>query len=396
MSSLTSRASLYKPASGETVNVTTDINNNWDSIDLNMNFRSCTSGTRPSTKWDGLAIHETDTNRQYVWNSSPASSGWYEIYGAGGSISQINLSAATTATMSITSNTTGDGNKRLQIRGDGRLEWGSGSATPDAFIRRTGVNALTTDGDLTIVSTATVQSTTDSTALNVTGGGTFAKSLSVGGTASLGGGTGVLGLKNAATAPTTSPSSGIVLFSESGQFKSRNTSGSVNFLNGAMALSTTQTRASFTTDANLAVLTIPANDIVVGATYRIKAWGTAGSTGTPTYTFTAKIGGASGTSLGSIGVVTASGISGRPWVIDSSLVVLTSGGSGTGYGNIVFHGHLGTSGTSTTTAELRLGGATASAINWTASQDFVITVGCSANSASNTVTCQGAILERVS
>ncbi len=396
MSGLTSRASLYKPASGETVNVTTDINNNLDAIDLNMNFRSCTSSTRPSTKWDGLCIHETDTNRQYIWNSSPATSGWFEIYGGGGSISQINLSAATTATMSVTSNVSGDSNKRLQVRGDGRLEWGSGSGATDSFLRRTGVNALTTDGDLTIASTATIQSSTDSTALNVTGGGTFAKSLTVGGTASLAGGVGVLGLKNAATAPTAVPSNGIVLYSENGLLKTSNVSGASSIVNGAYRLSATNTVASSTTETDICVLTIPANDAVTGATYRITAWGTCShTTGSPTIQWQALLG---ANSLSGTSALTCNSTAAtlRPWRAQADLVCLGTGASGPWFGTLaVTHTSNTTTAASATDPQHRILGTATVANATTSSNDFKLTFKWSANSASNTMTCRGYSAERI-
>lgn len=396
MSGLTSRLSLYKPASGENVNVTTDINNNWDSLDLNANFRSCTSSTRPSTKWDGLSIHETDTNRQYIWNSSPATSGWFEIYGAGGSINQINLSAATTATNTLTSNTTGDTNKRLQVRGDGRLEWGSGTATPDAFLRRTGVNALTTDGSLTVATTTTVQSTTDSTALSVSGGGTFSKSLTVAGSASLGGGQGVFNLRNATTAPTASSTDGVIVYSESNQLKQRTASGSIQFVGGTLGLSSTTTVASTAAETNIVSVTIPANDAVAGATYRLKAWGHASTTGTPSLYFKALLGanqmGVTGTA-GTAGFTTAT-VSLHSWTAEIDVVCLASN---SWFGNLTVVENISVSGTApVSSAAVRSdGGGTVGNLT-SSSNALILAVKWGTSSASNTLTCRGYTVERLS
>lgn len=399
MSSLTTRMSLYKPVSGENVNVVTDLNNNWDSLDLNMNFRSCTSVTRPSTVWDGLNIHETDTNRFYVWNATPASSGWYELYSSGGTISQINLSGATTGANTLTSKVSGDANPRLQTRADGRLEWGSGSATPDTFLRRTGVNALTTDGGFTVVGSAAISATTESTALTVAGGATVSKSLTVGGSASLGGAQGALGLKNITTAPTADPASGLLLYSNSGQLTSMNPQGLTIRLNGATQLSNSQNRNNFTSNVALGTLTIPGNDPIVGATYRIKAWGIASAltATTPTYTFILKINGVSGTALATAAVTTASGISNRPWMIDGYVTITTAGAAGACMGQMMYHGLLTTTTTiSTTTPEFRLDGtATVGSQNFTTDTDFSLTITCSAANASNSVTMSGMIAERV-
>lgn len=329
MSSTTSRASLYKPASGENVNVVTDVNNNWDTVDLNMNFRTCTSSTRPSTKWDGLCIHETDTRKSYVWNSTPAVSGWYQIYTAEAALDVVNVSGASTGAFTVTSKTTGNANPRFAVRSDGLLAWGDGTAAVDSYLYRSNTNALMTDGALTVAGAATVQSTTDSTAVNVSGGGTFAKSLTVGGTASLGGGQGVLGLRNATTAPTAVPSTGAILSAESGQLKVYNQFGAAPRVNGAYRLSATTTKTgTTTTETDICVLTIPANDAVVGATYRITAWGTTTHTAaSPTLQWRSLLG---ANALASSGTLTcnASASSLRPWRIVTDLVCLATGGTG--------------------------------------------------------------------
>ena len=57
MSTLTSRLALYKPAGGENINVTTDLNNNLDKIDQNLNFRVAANATARnaiSPFWEGL------------------------------------------------------------------------------------------------------------------------------------------------------------------------------------------------------------------------------------------------------------------------------------------------------------------------------------------------------
>lgn len=281
MSSLTSRMALYKPASGENVNVTTDLDNNLDSIDLNMNFRTCTSSTRPSTRWDGLTIHETDTRKSYVWNATPAVSGWYQIYTAEASLPAVNLSGATTATQNITSNVTADTNQRFQVRADGRLEWGSGSAATDAFLRRTGVNALTTDGGLTVAGTTTVQSTTESTALSVSGGATVTKSLTVGGTASLGNGQGVLNLVNAAAAPTGTLTNGIAFYSESTRPKWANTPNQW-WVPGTQQGGTVSNVSNTTTETTFLSITIPANEAASEGIYRITCFGNVTTSATAT------------------------------------------------------------------------------------------------------------------
>src|SRR6478735_6413731 len=83
MSSSTTRVSLYKPAGGENVNVTTDINNNLDKIDTNLNFRVAANATARnaiSPFWAGLNVRDTDTGKPWVSNgSAPISASWKEI-----------------------------------------------------------------------------------------------------------------------------------------------------------------------------------------------------------------------------------------------------------------------------------------------------------------------------
>lgn len=392
MSGLTSRVSLYKPASGENVNVVTDLNNNWDAVDLNLNFRTCTSGTRPSVQWDGLTIHETDTRKSYLWNSTPAVSGWYEIFTAETALTQVNLSGATTGAYTTTHNVTGDANKRIQVRADGRLEWGSGSGATDTFLSRTGAAALTLTGGLTLSGATAVQSTTESTALNVSGGGTFAKSLTVGGTASLGGGTGVVNLRNATTAPTAADSGGVNLYAESGQLKVYNPSGNIIRLNGSMGLSTSTTVANTVTETNLVNVSIPANDAAVGSTYRLKAWGHASVTGTPTLMFKGRLG---SNQLASTTAFTASsGISLHNWNAEIDLVYL---GSDTWMGSLIIMESVSVSGSPpTATSTLRTDGGGTAAGTASTALTFRLTSTWGTASSSNTLTCRGYTVERVS
>lgn len=71
MGSTTPRAQLYKAAAvGEQVNVTTQINAAFDKIDGLLGATPVTSGTRPSTPFDGQIIRETDTGRVLVSRNS--------------------------------------------------------------------------------------------------------------------------------------------------------------------------------------------------------------------------------------------------------------------------------------------------------------------------------------
>lgn len=375
MSSTTSRMALYKPAAGETVNVVTDLDNNWDSIDLNMNFRSCTSSTRPSVKWDGMTIHETDTRKSYVWNATPAVSGWYQIYTAETGISNLNLSGASTGTQVFTGNTTGDSNSRFSVRADGRLEWGSGSGATDSFLRRAGANSLITDGAFT--STGTLQASGN---------------LNVGGAPGVGGGAGVLGVANATTAPTAAASSGFAIYSENGRPKLQSDVTGSEYLGGAYGLSPSSpaTIVSTTTETALGSVVIPANDAVVGSVWRLTAWGQASTTGSPNFSFRTLLGTNQLATTGNFS--TSSTITNRSWKVESMLVCLAVGGTGSWFGNQTVMESMSSSALGCTVRSD--GGATVS--NATTSNNTLFLYGkWGTSSSSNTITCRGFVVERV-
>lgn len=88
MSTTTSRLGLYKSASdgSETVNVVTDLLNNWDKLDQAAGVQIVTSSTRPSTPYAGKLIAQSDTSyRTFFHNgTTPVSGGWIEIPNSAG------------------------------------------------------------------------------------------------------------------------------------------------------------------------------------------------------------------------------------------------------------------------------------------------------------------------
>jgi hypothetical protein len=100
---------------------------------------------------------------------------------------------------------TGDTQQRYTQRLDGQMAWGTGAATSDTNLRRSGVGVLATDNNLAAV-------------LGVQVGAA---------TTAFGGGVGVIGIANAATAPTSNPSGGGVLYSSSGAPTWRDPNGNV-------------------------------------------------------------------------------------------------------------------------------------------------------------------------
>lgn len=77
MATTTTRLGLRKPAGADQVNVTTDLDNNYDLLDNAAGALICTSSTRPSAPFSGQFIHESDTHNNLTSNASaPASGSW--------------------------------------------------------------------------------------------------------------------------------------------------------------------------------------------------------------------------------------------------------------------------------------------------------------------------------
>lgn len=154
------------PATGDFINVATDINNNADIIDAAVGYFICTSGTRPtgSNRWDGRPILETDTRRAYVWNNAlttwiplliaRTADGPY-LFGQSTDTSGegANFRGTTAAANIVRSRVTSDANPRFTIDADGNMNWGPGSAALDVRLFRSGTGELSTDtGDALKVS----------------------------------------------------------------------------------------------------------------------------------------------------------------------------------------------------------------------------------------------------
>jgi hypothetical protein len=345
-----------------------------------MGFAQVTNAAaRPTTVWPGLCIFQTSDSTTWVSNgSAPASASWINIPN-GASSSAYNFNLAATGTDAITSKITTDTTNRYVMNADGGMEWGpGGSAALDTTLYRSTADTLKTDDSFVAT-----------------------RNISVGGNASVGGGVGVLGLVNATTAPTADPSGGLIAYSSSGQLTTRNATSLVQRINGAVGLSPASTTLStFTTETVIASITLPANEPIVGATYRIRVWGVASSTGTPQYQFRNRVGwvssGTPGNQAATSGALTtASGITNRPWWIDAHLVCLTAGATGSFFTQMLYHGCL-TTGAPPTTPEIRLdGAAAATSIDTTTATTWALTVTCNTSNVSNAVTVRGAMCERV-
>ncbi|MBA5222214.1 hypothetical protein [Streptomyces griseoaurantiacus] len=158
----TSRLGLYRPAASDDINVATDLNGNYDKLDTFVGTTVCTSSTRPNAPYSGQSIYETDTGRFLVSNgTSPASGSWKDpltatnstLSSSGGTVtvparllSQRTSSTSTALDVQVS----GDSVARFNVNQAGKLEWGSGSATRDTNLYRSGANVLATDDSLTV------------------------------------------------------------------------------------------------------------------------------------------------------------------------------------------------------------------------------------------------------
>jgi hypothetical protein len=325
----TTRLGMYKSKSdgSELVSYPQDIGGNLDKLDAAVGFQIVTSSTRPSTPYSGKPIAESDTGRLYYSNgSSPASGSWVEIASNGASFTM-------TGTRTVTLSGTASSTVKLAalVSGDvvNRLE-------------------VTADG--------TMNWSTGSASSDVGLARTSANTL------------GTLAGDN---------------------FK---VGGDLRLVNGATTLrnqlASTVTVANTVTETVIGTLTIPANDAVVGAVYRVVVYGTASVTGTPTFTIRGRLGGVAGTLAATIGAVTASsGVTNQTWSAEFDIVCLTTGGSGTWMPRLVVVQNVTAAAAQTGTVLLPVSGASVTR-DTTASSDMVLTWAWSAASASNTATAR--------
>lgn len=364
MATTTTRLALYKPIAdgSETANVVTDLNNNFDKIDAALGALPCTSGTRPVAPFNGQFIRETDTGKLLlctntvgpVWDQVLFNTAQFgqdivipagKVFAAGADLGNAGFSAQAAAAADdvFRHNVVGDPDYRTVIDATatgGRILFGSGAIAPDTTFYRSGVGQLKTDGGLWVV-----------------GAGQVDGNLAVGGSATI---TGNLNL------------------------------GSARYRN---QLGATATVGNTTTSTDFATMVIPANDMVVGATYRIVAYVFGAVTGTPTLTFRANITG--GGTLASASAITASsGVTNRNARVEAMFTCVATGVGGSCRGFINVMENFSTSG-SQPGGSPRTDGTSASPIDTTAALTFSLRAQWSAASPSNTITCYSVAAERV-
>lgn len=150
--------------------------------------------------------------------------------------------------------------------------------------------------------------------------------------------------------------------------------------------------ASFTSAADISFspqFTLPANFAVNGTSLTLRAFGVLSSTGTPTYNLGFYWGGVAGTALATTGAIaTGTGVTNVPWRLELDVIIRSKGSSGTAMSSGFYLLGTSVSAFASPTPMPPTALATVS-IDTTASKIITVGATCSANSASNTITCHG-------
>ena len=139
---------------------------------------------------------------------------------------------------------------------------------------------------------------------------------------------------------------------------------------------------------------IGANSLVPGSVIRLTAFGTFSTTGTPTLLLGFYYGGVAGTALAATtAITTGSGVTNVPWRMEWQGIVRSAGASGTimGAGEV----HLGTSVSAWTSYPLPQTAMATVSIDTTTAKNVTVGAQWGTSSASNTLTCNGLLIESV-
>lgn len=187
MASTTPRLGLYMPADdgSEPVDVAIDLNDNLEKLDAVVGFTPSTSATPPTATFDGMSTYETDTGRAKFRKGGV----WNYLLSAGSSfLSHLSLDSAyrfaigtltpTALIDLIVSNITSvpvlrarqasEANPRLEITHDS-VKFGSGVATADTSITRTGAATLSVAGSVNMQNSLTVNGSASAASMNIAG-----------------------------------------------------------------------------------------------------------------------------------------------------------------------------------------------------------------------------------
>jgi hypothetical protein len=355
----------------------------WSAQDSALNDVFIANGAS-ATVANGVTLNSTVANQNSVarnvtaiYNAAPTGS--HMAYGTatggfivenctfnGSPITTLNAVANLVATSSSSSIigglVGGDTFKRFQVNANGAQLYGTGAAAADIQTGRVGTNTYG-----------------------------FSKNIVVGALATLGdNGVGEVQLANATTVPTTNPTAGALVYATSGLVTSRIPSGLVQTV-GGLVQSQTSTVTVTATSAITALqsFTVPANDIAAGAIYELTGFGVYSDSATPTITFTLLWGGTGGTVLAVTPAITTVAVTNAPFFYEC-LINFRSTTSAWGVINL----SLDTS-TATDIASTYIASPTAATtITTTGSNALVLAVTWSSNSASNTISLNGGMVQR--
>lgn len=345
----TTRLGMYRSASdgSEDVSYTQDIGQNLVLIDAAVGYQSCTSSTRPSSPYSGKPIAESDTSyRTYFSNgTSPASASWVQIPNSSSTFNadldltsgkQLNIGASSsTASLAVLTSAAGDDILSTRVTGD----------TQNRYLVEADGATYWGPGGSTAPDTKLYRSAADTLKTD--------DSFVVGADLKLVNGTTIYRNK----------------------------------------LATATTVANTTTETAVANITIPANDAVAGAIYRIRVVGNISFLASATMTWRARLGGVAGTQLAAMGPTSLSGTgqTNKEFCIEADVVCVSTGASGTWFALIQERRNSTQTGS---VGEVQLNASDGTITrDTTASNDLVITAAWGAASASNTLTAY-AIMRR--
>lgn len=167
-------------------------------------------------------------------------------------------------------------------------------------------------------------------------------------------------------------------------------------LNGLQAYAAGTALASSTSLTDISAApnyVLPANFLVAGSVLRFTAFGVFSTTGTPTLLLGVYYGAVAGANpiAVSSAVTTGSGVTNVPWRIEVTTVVRTAGTAGTAMSQGFLD--MGTSVSAVNHLPLPQTALAATTHDTTAAKALTVGAQWSANSASNTITCHGFIIE---
>ena len=171
MATTTSRLALYKAADdgSEYVDVSTNLNQNFDKIDAAIGFVPSTSTTPPSPTYAGMGRYDSDTGKSYHRNAS--NSGWIQLLNSGSPFdaeirvqlgnklglgrsgtldSVVDGQWVDTAVTPASFRVSGDTQPRVALSWDSLAFGPGGSTAPDIAITRLGSQELGVNHDLTV------------------------------------------------------------------------------------------------------------------------------------------------------------------------------------------------------------------------------------------------------